>query len=100
MTDDEKDEQLYDMERGRKVKFMTQHPGWSEIVGPELARWRESLMTRLLRENLKPEEFTLVRQSINAHDALVEFIKSIMRRGEMAQEEIEKKKKPDEETED
>lgn len=89
----EKDVQQDDILRAGKVKYMLQHPGWSEIIGPELKAWRDKLVEDLLQKELNHEEFLLVRQSINAHDALIEFIKAVLRRGEMALEEQEKRKK-------
>ena len=91
-------ERIADIERAAKVKHMLNHPGWRDVVGPELKRKRQGLLDDLLRTPMsKSEEFILVRQSINAIDAITEFIDAIMLKGENAQAEMEAEKGNEEE---
>lgn len=85
------DEWVYEQQCALKVKAMIEHPGWTEVLEPQLKRHKQSLMNELLSANLtKAEEFIFVRQSIHACDSVFALIKSIISLGEKAAEMLQK----------
>jgi len=92
LSKEEFEEKQFDFEHGRKVKSMTETPGWSEIIKPAFDKRRTALVKKMLTVT-EYNDFVRLQQSINAIDGLFGFVDGIITLGQEAAKAVAEKKK-------
>ncbi len=92
MHEERKEELQDNAERGRLVKQVVTHRGWTEIIRPQLDNKRNEYLERL-REAKEHTDFLIIQQSINAIDWLLGFIENTCMLGEGSFEELQNTRK-------
>ena len=74
----------------QKVKAMSEHPGWKEVIEPHLLRKAAQFAQQLL--TVKPEELAPVQARAAACNDVLNLVDGVIKAGELAQEKLEELK--------
>jgi len=74
----------------QKVKAMSEHPGWQEVIKPHLIGRAAQSVRQLL--TVKPEELVPVQATAAAYNDLLNLVDGVIKAGELAQEKLEELK--------
>jgi hypothetical protein len=90
LTKEEKDELTGEVNAGRKLKALIEHPGWSEVLLPRLQAMRQGFIDQFL--TLPAEAglngFMLIQQTVNAVDSIIGGIDNAIAEGKQAGERL------------
>jgi len=87
MHEERKEELRDSAERGRLVKQVVTHKGWTKIIRPRLEEIREEYFEKF-REAKEHTDFLISQQSINAIDFLLNFVENTLVTGENSHKEL------------
>lgn len=84
LSKEEQTELQEKVKSGEKLRELTLHPGWKDVLVPRFEVLRNNMINEMLTQKLDLTGFQLVQQSINAVDNILKGIDFAIAQGEEA----------------
>ena len=88
LNKDQKKQLELQAEEGRKLKALTEQPGWTDIIGPALIAMRKQLLVEIVGYELG-KELVRAQERIKIINWLLNFVKTGIEMGKASQKQIE-----------